>query len=145
MAGIALAAFPFDQKDFDKIVDFSLDMKVISEMVQNPSFDPDAHNRIVVFDGSVANILVINPDPEEFFVEIEIAGGEWAAADTVNLFRVFVCALGPQFEKRINGPAPDIARRVRLLVAGVIDSAYTSETDGKNYAVILAYHIRVIP
>ena len=141
--GIALTAFPLEKKDFDKIVDFSLDIKGISNIVQDPRFTPGS--RAVVFDGSVANILVHSPDPEDFVAEIEVAGGEWEAADSVSLFRVFVYALGPEFAERINGPGADIGRSSRLLVTGVIHSVYTDENDGKNYAVIEAYHIRVIP
>ena len=145
LAGIALAAFPLDKKDFDKIVDFSLDIKGISKIVQDPRFDPGAKGRVVVFDGSVVNILVMSSGTEEFTAELEIAGGEWEAADSISLFRVLVYAIGPQFEQRINGSAPDILRRSRLLIAGVINNVYTDEADGKTYAVIEAYHIRVIP
>jgi hypothetical protein len=145
LSGIALTLPSLEKKDFDKIVDFSLDIKGISKIVQDPRFDPAAHNRVLVFDGSVAGILVLNPDPAEFMAEIEVAGGEWEDMDSVSLFRVFVYALGPQFASRIDGEAADITRSSRVLVAGVIDSVYTDEADGKNYAVILAHHIRLIP
>jgi hypothetical protein len=144
LSGITLALASLEKKDFDKIVDFSLDIKGISKIVQDPRFNPGVYNRALVFDGSVAGILVLNSDPAEFMAEIEVAGGEWEGMDNVSLFRVFVYALGPQFAPRIAGEAADITRNSRVLVAGVIDSVYTDEADGKNYAVILAHHIRLI-
>jgi hypothetical protein len=81
--------------------------------------------------------------------EIEVAGGEWEGLDKVSLFRVFVYALGPDFARRIaddSENAPDaITRNTHLLVTGSIDSVYTDETDGQNYAIIVAHYIRVIP
>jgi hypothetical protein len=145
LSGIALTLPSLEKKDFDEIVDFSLDIKGINKIVQDPKFTPAAHSRTLVFDGSIASILVLDPNPEEFMAEIEVAGGEWEDMDKVSLFRVFVYALGPQFAARITGEAADITRNSRVLVAGVIDSVYTDEKDGKNYAVILAYHIRLIP
>jgi hypothetical protein len=145
LSGIALALPSLEKKDFDEIVDFSLDIKEISKIVQDPGFNPAAHTRTLVFDGSIAGILVLEEDPGEFMAEIEVAGGEWEGMNEVSLFRVFVYALGPQFAPRITGEAADITRNSRVLVAGVIDGVYTDEADGQNYAVILAHHIRLIP
>lgn len=151
-SGIALALPSLEKKDFDRIIDFSLDIKGISRIAQDPGFDSAAHGRIVIFDGSVTGILILNPDPGEFMAEIEVAGGEWEGLESVSLFRVFVYALGPDFADRIappadgsTAPADAIGMNSHLLVAGSIDSVYTDERDGKNYAVILAHRIRVIP
>ncbi|MDR1932136.1 MAG: hypothetical protein LBQ57_04835 [Spirochaetales bacterium] len=151
-SGIALTLASLEKKDFDRIVDFSLDIKGISKIVQAPGFNPAAHGRAVIFDGSVAGILVFNPDPAEFMAEIEVAGGEWEGLENVSLFRVFVYVLGPDFAGRLETPdsgsaarADAITMNCRLLIAGSLDSVYTDEADGKNYAIILAHYIRVIP
>jgi hypothetical protein len=148
---LALSVLPsLEKKDFDKIVDFSLDIKEISRIVQAPGFDPRAHSRAVIFEGAVNGVLVLNPDPAEFLAEIEVAGGEWEGLDRISIFRVFVYVMGPDFARRITGNPEEkagdaIARNARVLVAGSIDSVYTDEGDGKNYAVILAHYIRVVP
>jgi hypothetical protein len=132
-----------EKKDFDGVVDFSLDIKTISEIVQDPNFDLSAYDRALIFDGSVAGIQVINPDPAEFMAEIEVIGGEWEGLEKVSLFRVFVYALGPEFAGRLSSP-DSIARHNHVLVAGTIADVYEDET-GSLYAVILAHYIRVIP
>jgi hypothetical protein len=142
--------FSLEKKDFDKIVDFSLDIKGISRIVQTPGFDPGSHGRVVIFDGAVNGILVMNPDTDGFLAEIEVAGGEWEGLDTISIFRVFVYVMGPDFARRVLAESPEeapdaITRNARVLVAGSIDSVYTDEADGRNYAVILAHYIRVIP
>ena len=144
LSGMALALASLEKKDFDKIVDFSLDLKGIYKIVQDPSFYPDG-KRAAIFDGTVTSIFVHNPDPAEFLAELVVAGGEWEGPDEVSLFRVYIYVLGPEFAQRIDSENPDIRQSTRLLIVGVIDSVYTDETDGKNYAVILAHHIRVIP
>ncbi|MDR1625968.1 MAG: hypothetical protein LBT33_05450 [Spirochaetia bacterium] len=148
-SGLALGALSsLEKKDFDKIVDFSLDIKGISRIVQSPGFDPQAHGRAVIFEGAVNGVLVMNPDPAAFLAEMEVAGGEWEGLDKVSVFRVFVYVMGPDFARRIGGdPEKDgdaISRNARILVVGSIDSVYTDEADGKNYAVILAHYIRVV-
>ena len=143
LSGLALNLASLEKNDFDKIFDFSLDIKGIYKIVQDPSFNPSG-KRAVIFDGTVAGILVLNPEPDEFIAELEVAGAEWEAEE-VSLFRVFVYALGPEFAGQIDSEDAQIRRNTRLLVIGVIDSVYTDEADGKKYAIILAHHIRVIP
>ncbi|MDR1317539.1 MAG: hypothetical protein LBK13_11775 [Spirochaetales bacterium] len=150
-SGIALSVLSsLEKKDFDRIVDFSLDLKGISRAVQTPGFDPRGHERVVIFEGAVNGILVLNAEPGDFLAEIEVAGGEWEGTQSISVFRVFVYVMGPEFARRIavdtdEGGQDAISRNARILVAGSIDSVYTSEADGKNYAVILAHYIRVVP
>ena len=140
---LALTLCPLENKDFDKIIDFSLDLRGIHKIIQDPSFSP-AGKRSVVFDGTVTGVLVMNPDPHEFTAELEVSGGEWAGPEEVLLFRVFVYAFGLEFSQRIDGENPDIRRAARILVAGTIHSVYTDETDGRKYAIIFAHHIRTL-
>jgi hypothetical protein len=143
LAGVLLPSL--EKENFDGLVDFSLDIKAISKIIQDPGFDLSAHGRAVIFDGSVAGIEVINPDPAEFAAEIELVGGEWEGLEKVSLYRVFVYVQGPEFARRLSGESPGaIARHNRVLVAGTIAGAYEDET-GALYALILAYHVRVIP
>lgn len=142
--------FPGPGDSFDKAVDFSLDLKRISALVKDPAFKVSRVSRSVIFDGSVAAITILEPDPGSFTAELEVIGGEWSSLDTVSLHRVYVYVQGPDFARRFPGKGPSPGRENliglnnHVLVVGEIVDIYADE-GGNRFAVILARHVRVIP
>jgi len=142
--------FPEPGDLFDKAVDFSLDLKGISALVKNPAFTPSRVSRAGVFDGSIASITVLEPEPGNFLAELEVIGGEWKSLESVSLYRVYVYVQGPEFAARLPRRAPAegskdiIGLNNHALVVGGIADVYTDEK-GDRFAVILARHIRIIP
>lgn len=139
-----------ERDDFDKVVDFSLSIKEISTLVKKPDFDVAKHGKIVIFDGSVATVTILDKNPESFVAELEIVGGEWQGLESVVLYRVYVYVQGPEFARRLPERPPTapgesvISQNDHALIVGNIADVYTDEK-GNRFAVVLAHYVRIIP
>ena len=148
-AAFLLPLHPVDKAAFDRTVDFSLGIREISGLVRDPNFDLSDFGLVLIFDGSVAGITILDEDPTDFLAELEVIGGEWQGTETVSLFRVYVYVQGSDFFSRLGeASAPAAGPRAifpndHVLVAGNIADVYTDET-GERFAVILAHYIRTL-
>lgn len=139
----------FERPDFDKIVDFSLTLKDIVSLVKNPNFNPDKIGKVLVFDGSVSTITVVDKNPASFSAELVVVDGEWKGTEDVLIYQSFVYAEGPDFAKRLperkpKNPGPElISQNDHVLVVGRIADVFVDEK-GNRFPVILAYYIRVM-
>ncbi len=139
----------FERPDFDKIVDFSLTLKDIVSLVKKPDFNPEKYGKILIFDGSVSTITLVEKNPASFSAELVVVNGEWKGTEDVSLFQSFVYAEGPEFAKRLperrpKEPGPGlISQNDHVLVVGRIADVYVDEK-GNRFPVIVAYYIRVM-
>jgi hypothetical protein len=145
--GLNLSAL--DQKDFDKVVDFSVTLKELHELVQNKNFTPAAFTKYFIISGSVASINPINPAEENFLAELETVNGEWKNLDSVAMYKAFVYVQGRDFYRRIPSrtvkaqPGLSIEQNRQVIVAGVLADVYVDEK-GRRFPVVLASHLRIL-
>lgn len=121
-----------------RLLDLSLDLKGVVQLVQKPSFDPASFRKFVLLDGSIAGITVVERNPANFTAELELVQGEWIGTEDVKLYRAFVYAQGPSFASILS---TTIKSNDYVLVVGSIEEIYTDDA-GVRYPVILALSIR---
>ncbi len=111
-------------EEFDSVVDFSTTLKDLSQQVQSDggaSVDP---NRYLILEGTVASIMIADPNPDSYVAVVELVRGEWIGLEQINLFRVYVIMEGPTFAERLplrmpRDPGPEIiTTNSKLMVIG---------------------------
>ena len=139
----------YEKPDFDRIVDFSVSLKELVTLVKNPSFNPEKFGKILVFDGSISAITLVDKNPSSFSAELVVVNGEWKGTEEVSLFQAFVYAEGPGFAKRLPERKPRtaepglISQNDHILVVGRVADVYIDEK-GNRYPIVAAYYIRVL-
>jgi hypothetical protein len=145
--GMSLSAI--DQKDLDKIVDFSVTLKELYELVQNKNFAPASFAKYCIINGSVSSINIINPEEGNFLAELETVSGEWKNLDSVAMYKAFIYVQGKDFYQRVPSrkvkalPGLSIEPNRQVLVAGVLADIYVDEK-GRRFPVVLASHLRIL-
>lgn len=105
--------------------------------------------RVLILDGTAANITVYSEEPEDFYIELELVSGRWDGVESVQMFRVYVVLDDPVFAGRLAERAPRdpdpelILRSDRVLVAGRLVSL-AEDPEGRPVPVLHAYDIRAL-
>ena len=95
LAGGTLFADP--AADFSRVVNFSLSLKSLNELIDGGRFDQADKDRYILVDGSIAYRELLSADGEPFLGEIELIQGEWLGPDTVKTYRCIVQFSGDSF------------------------------------------------
>ncbi len=150
-AGFVSSQEPPDLKDLENEFSFDLELrdfvqanpKERSEMIQQKQF--------VVLEGSLASISVLDPDPDNLYVQTELINGKWEGLDEVEMFKGFVIfmdkAFADRFPRRVpRNPGPEVVTaNSHVLVLGYL-YGYTEEDEkGLAYPIFIGRKIRVIP
>ena len=144
-----LYAQQVDRDWFDQTIDFALSLEEIHHRIEGGDIDSLFTGRAVLLDGVVAEITVIDPEPESFFAQIDLVTGRWRGLDEIRLYRAYVFVQGPQFAGMIPAspprePNPDLlAVNSRILVVGALVDLF-DEPDGGVAPVIDGFHLRPI-
>ena len=108
--------------EFDRIVDFSVTLKTLSDAAAGRAA-PGA-GRLVLLEGAVSEIVVLDDRPGSWTVRVELMAGEWVGVDEVRGYRCWVTFSGPAYADLFPGEAPDepsasyIPQHTRVLVLG---------------------------
>ena len=130
-------------------VDFSITLQEIHRILEDEGPAGLPTERTLVIDGVVAEILVIDPEPESFLVQIELVTGRWIGLEEIRLYRAYVFVQGPQFFERVSaGAAANDQRDVvtpnsRIIVLGNIVDVFVDE-DGTSAPIIDGIDLRLI-
>jgi len=115
---------------FDKIVDFSVTLKTVSAAAAGEAVLPA--DRLLLLEGSISDIVVLDDRPERWKVRVELTAGEWISIDEVHGYRCWVTFAGPGYAGIFPAEAPDepssdyLPLRSRVLVlARVLGPAVT--------------------
>ena len=145
-----LVSFPlflsaFDRRDFDRVADFSVTLKTLAALTENQA--RGLAGRLLLLDGTVANLQFLDPGEASFAVELELVGGEWVGVEDVKIYRCRVRFSGPEYFRRFprrapRTPAPEqIVLNDHLLVVARLAGRATAE-DGSPLWVLEALHAR---
>jgi hypothetical protein len=90
---------------FDKIVDFSVTLKTVSAAAAGEAVLPA--NRLLLLEGSISEIVVLDDRPEAWKVRVELIAGEWVGLDEVRGYRCWVTFAGPAYADVFPAEVPD--------------------------------------
>jgi hypothetical protein len=79
---LASPSYAFDRQDFDRIADFSVTIKTLAGLPEPGRLA----GRLLLLDGTVASMQLLDPDEATFAVELELAGGEWIGTEDVKIY-----------------------------------------------------------
>jgi hypothetical protein len=133
--------------DFDDVVDFEMSAATLYELVQAEAYDAIDAERFMVLEGTIASTMVLDPNPDSYQALVEIVQGEWIGLTDIEIYRVYVLLIGPDFADRVpermpRDPGPEILRNGdSLLVVGAFYGVSDAE-DGTRLPVVEAIAIR---
>ncbi len=142
-ATAGLSAIP---GDLERVIDFDVSIRTLSEYVQAQEYDRIDTERHFILEGVVASIQVFDPEPQSFQAIIEIVSSNWVGVERIEVHRVYVLVEGPQYAERLperlpTDPDPRIIRtNQRLLVVGPYIGTATLEA--AEVPVVLAAALR---
>lgn len=90
---------------FDKIVDFSVTLKTVSAAASGEAVLPA--DRLLLLEGSIAEVVVLDDRPKSWKVRVTLAAGEWIGLDEVRGYRCWVTFAGPEYRQVFPAEAPD--------------------------------------
>ncbi len=149
MLFLSIMAFSADRKEFDRIVDFSLSIKELDAIVKQERYDLLDPDKMVIIDGAVASITIVEENEDRFLAELEVINGEWEGLERVYMYSCLVQVSGKGFFQRIPNKAmksplkDEISQNARILVVGSPQSIRQWE-DGTNMLVLDGWYIRTI-
>lgn len=136
-------------QEFDRRLDFHSTLEKLNNLIQEEQSIESVANRIVIFPATVRNVVVYEPEPQNFYAELELVTGEWKQIDAVSLYRGYLILIGPYFAETVTqrpprDPAPDlIYEGKRVLVAGQV-AEIGPDDEGNPVPIIVAYDLRVL-
>ena len=89
--------FAVDTGDFDAVTDFSVTVKTLSQLDEATARAYGLMDRFLLLDGTVTNILILDPSEENFLVQVELVSGEWIGLEEVRSYSCWVLFSGPRF------------------------------------------------
>ncbi|MCX7786749.1 MAG: hypothetical protein N2442_03520 [Spirochaetes bacterium] len=135
---ILLYGAELPKTQLSRVLDLSLDLKGVVQLVRKPDFNLPSFQKFLLLDGSIAGITILEKNPTNFTAELELVQGEWIGTEEVKLYRAYVYAQGPSFASLLTS---SIKANDYVLVIGSIEDIYTDDA-GTRYPVILAHSIR---
>jgi len=151
IATLVVAAAPFTfsltSADFDRVVDFSITLKDLAAVADGQEGFPAG--KIVILNGTVSDVNVINKDQGSFRVRIELITGEWIGTEDVKSYTCYVDFTGPQYSKIFpdrppREPAPGtVVINSRVIVVG-LPVQVVSTPLGEKRVLVQGMLVRVV-
>lgn len=91
--------------EFDRIVDFSVSLKTLSDAAAGRAALPAG--RLVLVEGAVSEVVVLDDRPASWTVRVELMAGEWVGVAEVLGYRCWVTFAGRQFRDAFPGEEPE--------------------------------------
>lgn len=145
----SVALFGADKDDFDGVVDFQA---TLESLARQAARQPEAlvqNEAVLILDGVVSAVSVLNSEPESFRAEIDLVTGEWVGLERIVMYKAVVQVAGPDFAPRIptrrsRGRAPGgvIERNQRVVVVGTITGVADDPQTGRTIPVLEAFYVR---
>lgn len=149
-----------DGAPLTEALDFSITLQDIHSMLDERDFGSLPTDRAVILDGVAADIIVLDPEPESFLVQVDLASGRWLDLNEVRLYKAYVFFQGPGFAVRFQSGRPTepadpdsrpdewtrrttISPNSRVMVLGLIVDVY-EDHEGTLAPVLEGIDIRLI-
>lgn len=144
---IVSASYCLESPDFDAVVDFSVTIKTLSGLDETAAKAYGLMDRFLLLDGTVTNLLVLDPKKDSYTVQLELVSGEWIGLEEVRSYSCWVLFSGPQFAavfpRRVpRKPPPGIVANNShiLVVARALQKVEVAE--GQSAWVLEGVHVR---
>lgn len=134
---------------FRRLIDVGTSLNELNMAVGDMAQLEALADRVLILDGTAANITVYSEEPEDFYIELELVSGRWDGVESVRMFRAYVVLDDPAFAGRLAERAPRdpdpelILRSDHVLVAGRLVSL-AEDPEGRPVPVLHAYDIRAL-
>ena len=146
---LAVAAFGVDKETFDQVVDFDASLQALAVQAQRA---PDAlmqNDAVLVLNGVVSAVNVVDPNPETFRAEIDVVSGQWRGLEQIVMYKAAVIVQGPEFAQRIptrrsrnEPPGGTIERNKEVIIVGTIAGVADDPETGRTIPVLNGFYIR---
>ncbi len=143
----APAALGATQGDFDRIVNFDTTLKSLATDAADGA--ALATSRIVILDGTVSDVNIVDKSEGSFKVRIQIIAGEWIGLEDVKSYTCYVEFSGSQYVSVFPARAPATAKpgivalNSRVLVVGRPISFVVSP-QGERTVLVEGIHVRTL-
>ena len=140
------AASGVDLSDFGAVVDFDESLKSLSLSVREGR-DPTPDGRLLMLDGVVSAIEVLDPEESSFSARLALVTGEWQGLERVVMYSAYVDISGPEFFSRIptrrnrNTTEDAITTNGAMLVIGRFEGI-TTDSDGNPVPLVEGLYLR---
>ncbi|HET6452262.1 MAG TPA: hypothetical protein VFI08_13170 [Spirochaetia bacterium] len=147
LVGPALVAGALSRSELDRVIDFSVTLKSLAAAAQDGGAVPQG--RVVLLSGTVSDVNVVNKDPADFRVRLELITGEWIGLEDVKSYTCYVDFAGSEYARLIPARPPREANRdlvtlnSRVIVIGRVVGV-TSTALGGRQALVDGAFIRPI-
>jgi hypothetical protein len=146
---LATAAFGADKASFDDVVDFEASLESIAVQARRAPDQLLENSNVLVIDGVIAAVNVVDPNPESFRAELDLITGEWVGLERVVMYKAAVLVEGAEFAPRIptrrsrrEPPGGTIERNKRVIVVGTIAGIADDPATGRPIPVLNAFYVR---
>ncbi|HET6487431.1 MAG TPA: hypothetical protein VFH83_13475 [Spirochaetia bacterium] len=132
------------QGDFDRVVAFDITLKSLASDAASGAPLP---NRVIILDGTVSDVNVVDKNAATFKVRIQMIAGEWIGLDDVKSYTCYVDFSGSQYASVFPARPPAAAKsgvvtlNSRVLVVGRPVSL-VSAPDGSPTVLVEGMHVR---
>ena len=106
--------------DLERVLDFSVTLKTVSAAAAGGAVLPA--NRLLLLEGSIGEVVVLDDRPQAWKVRVELVAGEWIGTDEVRGYHCWVTFAGPEYAEIFPAEVPDepppsyLPRHARVLV-----------------------------
>ena len=147
LVGPALVAGALSRAELDRIIDFSVTLKSLAVAAQ--SGGPLPQGKTVLLSGTVSDVNIVNKDPAEFRVRLELIAGEWIGLEDVKSYPCYVDFAGADYARLIPARPPReathdlVTLNSRVIVIGRVVGV-TSAALGGSEALVDGAFIRPV-
>ena len=105
--------------------------------------------KLLLLNGTVSSLNFVNPDKEDFLMQMELVSGEWIGLEDVRSYRCHIIFKGPEFHRIFPRRLPKkpssymISANDRILVAARALNQIQTET-GEAIWRLEGFHVRRI-
>ncbi len=129
--------------DFDRVVDFSVTLKTLSQAADGTVPLPDS--RMVLLSGTVSSVTILDKEEPSFKARIELITGEWIGTEDVKAYTCYVDFSGRGFFSTFPSRPPAqpqpgvVVQNLRVLVVARAVSIVTTPLGEKRVLLEGAY------
>jgi len=144
VSSLAMAVTP---ADFEAVVNTDVSTASLFQLVQAQAYDQIDVERYFLLEGTVASTTILDPNPETYQALVELVTGEWEGLESIEVSRVYVYLVGPEFADRVparvpRDPGPEVIQNNQaLLVVGSFFGLYNAP-DGTELPVVQGILVR---
>ncbi len=149
LTGSAGVSHGIEREDFDAVVDFEHSLKSVSRAVREGTGEIP-RDRLVVLDGVVSAVEILDAEEESFRARIELLRGEWRELEEIITYNAYVDLGGSRFRDRFperagrGATSAQIGTHSEVLVVARFTG--TEEDDrGNPVPVFEGLYLRILP